>query len=210
MSGARAHLRMAPSGSTREVEMTSDTAAKVRARFREGPEMDAALRARTDRVDRLDAVIQERMTRRQKNWGENLTVLGEPSVVQLPLVLRHARAFEKVPVGMSISIEDNDLIVGITVEDGDIVRTFMPVYATREEHDQASKQGSIIAAQLGHKTPYYYDVLEKGLSGIIAEIDGKMADISARPQSIERDEKLALFQAMRVECNAVIAMANLA
>jgi formate C-acetyltransferase len=160
------------------------------------------------RVDRLYTLLQERMTRQQVIWGENLTVFDDPAAAQLPLVLRRARAFERVLLEMPVAIEADDLIVGLTMQDGVIVRTRMSGYATAEEHDRAGQEGASLAAQLAHKTPYYSDVLEKGLSGIMADIDARLADIARRPQSQERDDKLALFRAMRLECEAVIALAN--
>lgn len=169
---------------------------------------DSSLRLRSDRVDRLYTVLQERMTRKQKTWGDNLTILDGPATSQLPLVLRRARAVERTLLEMPIAIEEDDLIVGNAVEDGIIVRTRLPRYTTDDERARARKEGNRIEVGLSHKTPYYYDVMEKGLSGIMADIDRKIAAIEARPESDEREEKLALFQAMHVECKAVIAMAN--
>ena len=57
---------------------------------------DMRLRSRSERVERLYALLRERMTQKQKNWGSNLTVLDNPYTVQLPFVLRRAKAFEKV------------------------------------------------------------------------------------------------------------------
>lgn len=166
------------------------------------------LRSRSGRVERLHALLRERTTRKQMIWGGNLTVLDDPATAQLPLVLRRAKAFEKVLLKTPIAIEEDDLIVGNTVEDGAIVHTQLPRYTTEEERARASEEGGKIEVGLAHKTPYYPDLLEKGLSGIIAEIDEKVADIAGRRRSEERDEKLALFRAMRLECEAVIAMAD--
>ncbi len=169
---------------------------------------DTGLRARSSRVNRLYTLLQERMTQKQKSWGEGLTILDKPSTTQLPLVLRHAKAVERTLLEMAIVIEEDDLIVGNNAKDGVLVRPRLPKYATDEERTQAKEEGSTIEGTLAHKTPYYYDVLEKGLSGIIADINHKMADIKARPQSQEQDKKLALLQAMHLECSAVITMAN--
>jgi len=174
---------------------------------------DVRLRSRSGRVERLYALLRDRMTRTQKSWGSNLTVLDDLSTAQLPFVLRRAKAFEKVLLEMPIDIEEDDLIVGNTVEDGFIIRVGRPRYATEEERE--AYEGSLTGTQrsqletgLAHKTPYYADVLEKGLLGVIAEIDTKIAEISSRQSSEERDAKVALFQGMRLECQAVIAMAN--
>jgi formate C-acetyltransferase len=174
---------------------------------------DLQLRSRSERVERLYAVLRDRMTQKQKRWGSNLTILDDPSTAKLPFVLRRAKAFEKVLLEMPIDINEDDFIVGNTVEDGVIIRVNRPKYATEEERE--AYEGSLTGTQrsqletgLAHKTPYYSDVLEKGLSGIIANIDNKIAEIVSRQPSEEQDEKLALFEAMRLECQAVIKMAN--
>ena len=46
----------------------------------------------TARVERLYALLRERMTRAQKTWGRLPTVLDDPDVERAPLVVRHARA----------------------------------------------------------------------------------------------------------------------
>ncbi|MEE9510158.1 MAG: pyruvate formate lyase family protein [Candidatus Bathyarchaeia archaeon] len=163
---------------------------------------------KSPRVERLYALFEERRTREQKQWGGNLTVLDDPDVIKLSHVLRRAKALEKTLLEMPIAIEEDDLIVGNTVEGGVIVRPRRIRYATEDERKQAVDEGEYIEATLSHKTPYYPDVLEKGLSVIIAKINGKIADIINRSPSKERDEKLALFHAMRLECRAVVAMAN--
>jgi formate C-acetyltransferase len=148
------------------------------------------------------------MTKKQANWGDNLNIFTDTDVGNLPFVLRRTIAFEKVLLEMPINIEEDDIIVGNTVEDGVIVRTTLPKYATETERDQASQEGSLIEVGLSHKTPYYISVLEQGLSGIIKQIDDKIKDIISRPPSEEREEKLAFFNAMRRECLAVIALAH--
>ena len=137
-----------------------------------------------------------------------LDIFDEPGVADLPLIVRRAMAFRKVLLEMPITIEEDDLIVGNTVQDGAIVRTFLPKYGTNDEYVRAENEGSSLASRLSHKTPYYYDVLGKGLSGIITDLDDKSEEIAARPPSAERDEKLAFFQAMKLEAQAVIALAH--
>jgi choline trimethylamine-lyase len=166
------------------------------------------LRTCNARVTRLYALLQERMLRPQTSWGRELTVLDDPANAALPLVLRHAKAVEKTLLEMPIDIEADDLIVGNSVQEGAIVRTRLPSYATEPEREQAEREGRHIAAGLSHKVPHYPDVLEKGLTGIIRDLEDKIEEIQARPASAERDETLALFQAMRIETQAVIALAH--
>ena len=49
------------------------------------------------------------------------------------------------------------------------------------------------------------DVVRLGMQVVI---DDKLAEIQTRPKSQERDDTLAMFQAMRLECEAVIGMAE--
>ncbi|MBI2859039.1 MAG: hypothetical protein HYX90_08170 [Chloroflexi bacterium] len=148
------------------------------------------------------------MTRKQEVWGDGLTVLDDSENAGLPLVLRRAKAFERVMREMPIAIEEGDLVVGNTALRGVIVRTKLPKYATDKEQEKARSEGSQIADGLGHKTPDYYGVMGKGLTGIIADVDNKIAMASARPESAKREETIALLRAIRIECVAVIAMAN--
>ena len=168
----------------------------------------APLRTYTERTQRLYDVVRDRMTRLQTTWGGDLDILSDPQTVELPLVLRRATAFQKVLLDMPIAIEADDLIVGNTIQDGLITRTRLPKYGLAEEYAQAQMEGSTLSAQLAHKTPYFYDILAKGLGGLITNIKAKIADISQRQASAERDEKLALYRAMKLEASAVIGLAH--
>ena len=166
------------------------------------------LRTFTPRTARLYDLVRDRMTRPQTTWGSDLDIFADPAVAELPLVLRRATAFQKTLLEMPIAIEADDLIVGNTMQAGMITRTRLPKYGLAEEYAQAQEEGSSLAAQLSHKTPYYYDILSKGLAGIIRDVDDKITEITHRPPSAERDEKLALYQAMKLEAQAVIALAH--
>jgi len=170
---------------------------------------DEPLRSCTRRVEELYNLLQKRMTRKQKTWGDGLSIFDYPSLAQLPLLLRRAWAVEKTLLNMPISIEKHDLIVGITAKGGVIVRPLSPLYYTDQERAKVEElEGEAATLSIGHKTPYYEDVLEKGISSIIAKIDGKIANIESRPDSMGKNEELTFFQAMRTECEAVIALAN--
>ena len=121
---------------------------------------DPRLRGRSDRIERLHDLLRDRMRQTQKTWGTDLTVLDTPGAAGTPLVLRRAMAFRKTLLEMPIAIEDDDLIVGNTVQGGTIVRTELPSYTTREEHLQAIDEGIMFTDHLAHKTPYYRGVME--------------------------------------------------
>lgn len=169
---------------------------------------DPHLRTYTPRTQRLYDLVRERMTHPQTTWGDDLDIFDDPALAAQPLLLRRASAVSKLLTEMPIAIEDDDLIVGITLQDGLIARTKLPRYGTPTEYAQAKTEGSALSAQLSHKTPFYYDIMNKGLAGIIADIDAKIADISSRPPSPEQNERLNLFRAMKVEASAVIALAH--
>ena len=147
------------------------------------------------------------MTRPQETWGRHLTVLDDPAVAAPPLVLRHARALERLLREIPIAIEADDLVVGNVLRDGVVLRTGLPDFATAAEHAEARRLGAPITDHLSHKTPYYYDLMDKGLGGILAEIEARIAEVGARRADPERGEKLAFLEACRIECRAVIAFA---
>ena len=166
------------------------------------------LRLYTHRTQRLYDIVRERMTHPQRSWGDDLDIFEEPDAADLPLILRRTAALRKLLLEMPIVIEEDDLIVGNTMQDGIVMRTSLPRYGTDEEYDQAAAEGAGLYSQLSHKTPYYYDVLRKGLSGIIAELDDKLAEIEARAGDADRDKTLDFFEAMKQEALAVIALAH--
>ena len=169
---------------------------------------DPRLRTRTNRVERLHGLLRDRMRQTQKTWGTGLTVLDTPDVAGTPLVLRRAMAFRKTVRDMPIAIEDDDLIVGNTVEGGTIVRTELPSYTTREEHLQAADEGAMFTDHLAHKTPYYRRVMERGLRGAVSDIDSRLEQIQSEPPSDATREQVNVLKAARMECEAIIALAN--
>ncbi|MDP6073361.1 MAG: hypothetical protein QGG34_17740, partial [SAR202 cluster bacterium] len=75
--------------------MATSTTAHVGESNLEAARIDASLREKTPRVQRLYALLQERMTRPQTTWGSGVTVLDDPELVGAPLVVRRAKAFGK-------------------------------------------------------------------------------------------------------------------
>jgi formate C-acetyltransferase len=169
---------------------------------------DDSLTALAPRVERLQVVLQERMTRSQTTWGGDLSILSESNAVNEPIVVRHAMAFARALREMPIALETDDLIVGNSLIDGVVTRTRMPAFALDHELTDAAANGASIASQLGHKTPYYYDLMESGLSAVIARVDSGLADVEGLPTGHDRDEKIGFFKAMKLECEAVIGLAH--
>jgi formate C-acetyltransferase len=169
---------------------------------------DKSLHIMSPRIELLYHFLQDRMTRKQRTWGGDITILDDPEITSLPYVLRKAKAFEKTLAEMPITIEENDLIVGNTTFDNDIVRTTLPLYATPQELEYAEKGEHLIDVGLAHKTPYYPQILDQGLSGILKDINEKIADLEQRPLNPENNEKLSLFKAMYIECKAVMTLSD--
>jgi len=161
----------------------------------------------TPRVARLYARLQEAMLRPQKSW-QPASVLEDRELANLPFVLRRAHAFAKVLDSMPIEIAEDEIIVGKTACSGVILNTGLPEFATLEEEKAAHLEGHGITRSLSHKVPDYPDLLHRGLSGILAEIDARVLVINSRPESPEKMEKLQFMQSMRVEIEAVIRLAH--
>jgi len=169
------------------------------------PIIDTALRGFSPRVERLYAALKERMTQKQMRWGHDVSVFDESGVEEMPPVLRHAKAFEKTLLEMPIDIEEHDLIVGNTLQNGLVARCVLPWFITDGEYRDICNNGAEPVGRLAHKTPFYPRVLQLGLSGILKEIDNKKLSLDG---GFEIREKRDLFLAMRKECAAVISMAH--
>jgi formate C-acetyltransferase len=168
---------------------------------------DPALRARSQRVERLYQRLTERWTERQLRWGRDRTILDEPGAPELPLVVRRAKAFEKTLREMPIEIEVDDWIVGNSVRNGVVVRPQLPRYNTEQEIAQARAEGKTVGSGIAHKTPDYEALMSKGLRGILDEIKAKLTEVEARPRTAEQQETQAVFEAMEIECEAVVQLA---
>jgi formate C-acetyltransferase len=104
-------------------------------------------------------------------WGDSLTILDQPGISEKPLVMRKAIAFEKVCREMPIQVKESELIVGVaTMSSVGFGHTF-PRYETDEEAARYAKYSLTRKSVWGHHMPYYPDVLQKGYSGIVADIE---------------------------------------
>jgi choline trimethylamine-lyase len=159
------------------------------------------------RIAHLKATLDESMLRKQENWRPD-SLADDSDFANQPLLLRRAYATARVLHEMPIEIADDELIVGKTARDGTIVRTALPEFALPEEKEKAGAEGFSISGGLSHKTPDFPTLLEKGLGGVLAEIGAKKAEISRRPDSPEKAEKLLWMEAMEIECRAVIDLAR--
>lgn len=159
------------------------------------------------RVARLYARLQEAMLRPQESWRP-AALLEDPILAELPLVLRRAQAFARTLDEMPLEIAEDEWIVGRCARGGVIVRTGLPEFAAPAEKEKARAEGHGITSGLSHKVPDYPDLMERGLGGILAEIRSKTAEITARPETAEKIEKLLFMRSMEIEIAAVIRLAQ--
>jgi choline trimethylamine-lyase len=169
---------------------------------------DDSLTALAPRVERLQEVLQHRMTQPQMTWGSDHSILTEPNAENESIVVRHAMSFALAMHKMPIVIEANDLIVGNSLLDGAVLRTRMPAFGLPDEHQDAADNDAKIATQMGHKTPYYYDLMQHGLGVTIANIEAGLKEVEDLPAGPIRDEKIGFFRAMKMECEGVVDLAN--
>jgi formate C-acetyltransferase len=161
--------------------------------------LSPSLREKSPRIQRLYDRLSLRMAERQIFWGGDATILT-PCTERLPTAARRALAFEKAMREMPIEIEDDDLIAGISLCGGHVVRCLMPKYAKPDEiHD--------VSLTIFHKTPDYETLLKKGLSGIMEDIRVKISSVEASG-SPDRIARLEFLNAMLKETAAVIVLAN--
>jgi formate C-acetyltransferase len=159
------------------------------------------------RVSRLKARLDESMLAPQETWRPE-SLVDDPEIAQQPLQLRRAYATAAVLQHMPIEIAADELIVGKTARDGIILRTSLPEYAAPAEKEKARAEGFAISGGLSHKTPDYPTLLAKGLRGILKDVEASKAEITRRPDSPEKTEKLLWLEAMQIECQAVIDLAH--
>lgn len=158
------------------------------------------MRKMNHRVERLYKRLQDRITKKQEIWGGNLSVLNE-NTINFPTVIRRALAFEKVLLEMPITIESDDIIVANCVDDGKVARCILPQFVKDEEL-------FMTAISMYHKTPDYETLISKGLNGVVFDINQKRIELESEGDFDKNKTKLDLLEAMTIEANAAIKMAN--
>jgi formate C-acetyltransferase len=136
---------------------------------------------RTLRAARIHARVMKEMMEGRRFWQCPPMEFAEEFVSQ-PLIVRKARALEKVLTEMPIAIREEELFAGTMVIPGDPpmkVGGSFPNYATEEERAAAAKQGLSIHSVFGHIVPDYWRLLEKGLGGIRRDAETKLVELEA-------------------------------
>lgn len=132
-------------------------------------------------------------------WGDDLTILDQEDAAQMPLIMRKALAFEKVCREMPLDVKNQELIVGVaTMSSVGFGHTF-PRYETDEEAAEFAKYSLDRKSVWGHHLPYYPKVLQKGYTGIIADIDKALSETPA-----EDTEKIEFYKASKYTLQAAM------
>lgn len=158
------------------------------------------IRKMNQRVERLNKCLQERSIKKQEIWGGSLSVLNE-NTINFPTAIRRALAFEKVLLEMPITIEPDDIIVGNCVDGSKIARCILPQFMKDEELN-------VTDISMFHKTPDYETLVNKGLNGVLSEINQKRIELGLEADFDKNKTKIDLLKAMIIEANAAIKMAN--
>jgi len=133
-----------------------------------------------DRLSLIKKRLFEDYYRKKQWWGDELSIFDDdPSLAEKPLVVRKAIAIQKVCREMPIEVKDHELIVGIPTMASVGFGHMLPRYETDEEAAAAAKVCLNRKSVWGHHNPYYPKVLEKGLSGIIAEAKSYRSKLTA-------------------------------
>ena len=102
---------------------------------------------------------------------------------------------------MPIAIEDYDLIAGRSLLNGQIVRCNLPMFLKPSELGECN-------VHMSHKCPDYETLLSQGISGIISRLEEKEKTLSGIQDPDERKEKKDFIEGVRIEAEALVAMAR--
>lgn len=152
-----------------------------------------------NRLDILKKQLFDGFFVKKQWWGDDLTILDQEGVLEKPMIMRKAIAFEKVCKEMPIDVKNQELIVGVaTMSSVGFGHTF-PRYETDKEAEEFAKVSLSRKSVWGHHMPYYPKVLEKGYTGIIADIDKALGETTA-----EDIEKREFFEASKYTLKAAM------
>lgn len=140
-----------------------------------------------------------RELQKRKDWAvKGLTILDNPDVLKMPLVVRRAMAlsylWEKIPA----EIKDYEKIVGLTSFGSVQLGTIIPEYATEEEKEIGKKLGFTEISTFGHHPPDYDAMLSNGLSGYRKQILAKLEQELDKPEGEKRQKTIDMYQAMLI------------
>lgn len=160
----------------------------------------------TARIERLYRRLWEGFLSKKAWWGEGLTVLDDPEVAASPLIVRKARAVQKVLSEMPIQIQEDELVVGMINMGSMGLGGVFPQYATPDEEAAAAEKSLSIYSVYGHSVPDYGKVLALGFRGIRDEIAARLRALTESGELTEGQE--AFLRATSICCDAVVTLAR--
>ncbi|MDR1542701.1 MAG: hypothetical protein LBU32_32955 [Clostridiales bacterium] len=152
------------------------------------------LRSMSPRIQAHCDAIKKWMHQKQKMFGGSMTVLTADTA-SLSASQRRSMAFEKIMLEIPIAVEPFDIITGICLDGGAVVRSALPSFLKFEELGECTYSTS-------HKCPDYAGLLKYGISGILERLSAKADALSAD------DCRWDFVKAVRRECGAVVAFAR--
>ncbi len=123
---------------------------------------------KTQRVKNLYLQLQNEMHSKKEVWAGENTILNEENQ-ERPLIIRKAKAFEKVLTDMPVQIKDDELVVGVVRMGSVGMGMPFPEYATKEEKKRAASKKTSPRSVWGHYVPGYPKLLKEGLRGVKEE-----------------------------------------
>ena len=157
-----------------------------------------------DRLQKLKERLFDGFSDKIEWWGRDLTIWDQSGVEKLSLIERKAVAFEMVCLKMPVVIHEHELIVGATAMASMIgFGDNFPIYETKEEAAQAALHGLGRNSVVGHHLPHYNEVLSKGYTGIIADIDRKLSS-----ENESDEEKRTFWRAARYTLTAAMKVST--
>ena len=165
-----------------------------------------------NRIDRIKDQMFKGFNEKKDWWGNELTVLTDNKVIDLPIVIRKAMAIDLMINNMPAYIKPYELIVGIAgMASSELGREF-PEYATPQEKAEAAEKGVGVNSVWAHLPINVEKLLGLGLSGYrkrilkvlkkeqdearSSEYKAMLISLDALKRFAQRYSKIALFDAL--------------
>jgi len=179
----------------------------------------------TKRVDRLlNGLYEQGKKNRSTEWFrkeefENIAELYSNE----PVIIRKAHAINEMLMKLTdegiskrtltYKINDDELIVGVIPMGSNGLGKVFPNYLTPDEQRAGSSTNRTELSLLGHNTVNYDNLLDKGLSGIIAEAREKLKELESYQLNNEiedddRQNKIDFYNSVIISCEAVVEYSN--
>ncbi|MDR1028202.1 MAG: hypothetical protein LBL63_02150, partial [Clostridiales Family XIII bacterium] len=140
----------------------------------------------------------------RKEWMEGeLTILDDPTIEKLPLVVRRAMAINLLLEKLPTEIRDHELVVGVTAMGSVALGAIIPEYATAKEKAAGAAAGFTELSTFGHHPINFDKFLKWGLSGYRTRIVEKLEEELEKPESDRRPDAVNLYRAMLINLDGI-------